>query len=981
MATVTITKTKTRTKTTTGAGETISLVGGGKATQIYNIAFQREADKEIYLFVKVLGKGNEGEAQLVVKRSTGELYVRKVLRPRVENQPYGSTHEVSAVRLLQGYQTNGFDPRIVHLEFDQDVQVTTSTTWWARESYWSFHNAGNAAHWFYGEDKNFVSPPVSLTARYLRHLYSSILFMRHGGHRVVYHRDLHLNNVLLHFEEGARLPDAYVGDFGHAGWLGRSAPQSEHVTWEHGLDSDFRRAKEQWDLLMRIGQPDPTLPTVQRLLDLYPQARQFIEASKKRRIQEREFRDLIADLQRVENECLNDEAGTRPFRTFCARLRNAATQANSSTQPYEIHATDPADARNQAKAEGICGPWRLFQGQDFVDNTRGGFAALDLTDEEKKRAGRPKPNGQAVMRYRNAREAWDANGGEPFSDDEYIDDDGDGDGGDGGGDDIYNDSDEETQIAREQRYQEFLKKYQERPEDYPRREFEDDDYDAETELFQRRAKYDAKRELVEAGKARWSDEDSDDREGAHNKEKERRERKLRGKEARRAERNKGPKVKIEPPSDEDAANSPTNKKPKAQDTREDQDEEENVEEQRYEQFKGFYQADPGNFIHRSPDEDAYDSEFERFLTRIESEKKAPKQAALDKKSRTKGKRPADVDVAPLPINKKIKTENQDGEENKGRKGGQTASVPPTTGNPFLPKRQPFNPEYGAPTAADKAREDAKRREAKRVRRQAQDQDEQNMKRAEHDRISKELNALRENGKKQRQPGKNRTPSKPTDPSPRSKRHSGPGAQDGKAQDDQPQVDKSQRPRSKDKRMRQPKTPSPPSSPLSSPPASDPATAPPFTSNTAHDSAPASTPATTPAKSNTRTQGTQNKGSQRAGKRKRAGNTALNPTTVSSDDDDEDQADRPQEPPHPSKKPRPSKTTSTPNQVPILRRRQRAAPAPVQPPAPAPGRRSRRSYQYDCGPVPFATRGNGRHGSNCVTLKRFGQCDGCNDLNN
>ncbi|KAK0624401.1 hypothetical protein B0T14DRAFT_389205, partial [Immersiella caudata] len=90
------------------------------------------------------------------------------------------------------------------------------TELWSRETYWSFYNAGTAAFWFWGRERDFVRPPIPFIAKYMKQLCATIRYFRNNGIKQVYHQDLHMNNVLLHWAPTRILPDAYVCDFGHA---------------------------------------------------------------------------------------------------------------------------------------------------------------------------------------------------------------------------------------------------------------------------------------------------------------------------------------------------------------------------------------------------------------------------------------------------------------------------------------------------------------------------------------------------------------------------------------------------------------------------------------------------------------------------------------------------------------------------------------------------------------------------------------------
>ena len=97
-----------------------------------------------------------------------------------------------------------------------------------RVSYWILCNAGSLADWtrlWTESNKHNASAalfPVSFVARCVAHVCETLHVMYQTGPEAVYHCDLHMANVFVHFGSNRSggssggLPDFYIGDFGWA---------------------------------------------------------------------------------------------------------------------------------------------------------------------------------------------------------------------------------------------------------------------------------------------------------------------------------------------------------------------------------------------------------------------------------------------------------------------------------------------------------------------------------------------------------------------------------------------------------------------------------------------------------------------------------------------------------------------------------------------------------------------------------------------
>ncbi|KAK3996630.1 hypothetical protein QBC44DRAFT_304133 [Cladorrhinum sp. PSN332] len=162
-----------------------------------------------YIFVHTLtGLGTQSIVQLVANIHTRQVAIRKVSRHARTKQL-----QVAATTYLHPYLPNCRDlqPRFVTcLSPDSNSKNTT---------YWALYNGGSFATW------NSTGLPINLIIRCIRQVCETLEFMYQRCPKVIYHRDLHLGNIFLHFGEENNNSDAphnfYVGDFGSAQVGGR----------------------------------------------------------------------------------------------------------------------------------------------------------------------------------------------------------------------------------------------------------------------------------------------------------------------------------------------------------------------------------------------------------------------------------------------------------------------------------------------------------------------------------------------------------------------------------------------------------------------------------------------------------------------------------------------------------------------------------------------------------------------------------------
>jgi hypothetical protein len=195
-----------------------------------------------YIFNRPLPSGAQNQVQLVTNIHTHEVAVRKVSKQKPAVQDAHNLAQIpedNEVRILDHlnaivhnpvYLLTGLTPRwstcISHERVAVQPQGRISAGECLRISYWKLCNGGSVSsvisNWNSGfmfnnmEGKLF---PVSFVARCIAQVCETLHFMYHAGHEAVYHCDLHLGNIFVHYESDPGndgLPNFYIGDFGSA---------------------------------------------------------------------------------------------------------------------------------------------------------------------------------------------------------------------------------------------------------------------------------------------------------------------------------------------------------------------------------------------------------------------------------------------------------------------------------------------------------------------------------------------------------------------------------------------------------------------------------------------------------------------------------------------------------------------------------------------------------------------------------------------
>jgi serine/threonine protein kinase len=190
---------------------------------------------ESYIFLRDLAVGSQSKVQLVANIFTKEVVVRKVSKQTpplngastLTNTP--EDREVYIIDHLNSILHNpvhsfpAFTPRWTTCLSHETMPVMSNgprpRMEYMHVSYWKFCNAGSLSEWMrsWRTSPGTGSFPVSLIARCIAQVSQTLHIMYQAGPEPVYHCDLHLGNIFIHFDDPSHpgsLPDFYLGDFG-----------------------------------------------------------------------------------------------------------------------------------------------------------------------------------------------------------------------------------------------------------------------------------------------------------------------------------------------------------------------------------------------------------------------------------------------------------------------------------------------------------------------------------------------------------------------------------------------------------------------------------------------------------------------------------------------------------------------------------------------------------------------------------------------
>lgn len=219
----------------------------GPVTETRGYAFVFDSvSGDSYAFLQKLAEGSQCKVQLVVNLATHQIVVQKVSKKYLPledgHNPTTDVPEDQEIRTLQHLNsftlTDPFHPLasltprwITCLSYDTvptttpgpDGPIPVNT----RVSYWQLCNGGAVVDWYrtWGrtatrDSDNGPPFPVSFIARCIAQVCETLHVMYQVGPEAVFHSDLHLANIFVHFDDddanAGPLPNFYIGDFGWA---------------------------------------------------------------------------------------------------------------------------------------------------------------------------------------------------------------------------------------------------------------------------------------------------------------------------------------------------------------------------------------------------------------------------------------------------------------------------------------------------------------------------------------------------------------------------------------------------------------------------------------------------------------------------------------------------------------------------------------------------------------------------------------------
>ncbi|KEF60077.1 uncharacterized protein A1O9_04927, partial [Exophiala aquamarina CBS 119918] len=197
-----------------------------------------------YLYVRKLAPGNEGGVALVRSITDGMQCVRKSTHPQDHKDPESKIAEV---------QFHRPHPLIPCLIWSQDHKVLNidhkdHNTFKSTVMIHKYCNGGtlyNLACWC-SADPEPRKLPEALIWRMLDQRIQTWLYLINSEPSTT-RLDCHMNNVFLHYEDGAKLPDFYTGDLGHAKLI-------DPIIWQEPSPNLF--GPTAWPAFRRIGPLD-----------------------------------------------------------------------------------------------------------------------------------------------------------------------------------------------------------------------------------------------------------------------------------------------------------------------------------------------------------------------------------------------------------------------------------------------------------------------------------------------------------------------------------------------------------------------------------------------------------------------------------------------------------------------------------------------------------------------------------------------------
>ncbi|KAK0655628.1 hypothetical protein B0T16DRAFT_487113 [Cercophora newfieldiana] len=233
-------------------------ISQGERRQFF-YAFRSE-QRPLMLFTRAFGTGFSNAAQLVRDERTNSALIRRVGKFRLRRDPKNIEKDeflplmprgVSMIQYLHKLaaadRESGkprFNPWLTkcyehHLIEDKNQDGDTV---YSSVSYWKLYNGGTFKTMELLQGQTHV--PVAVVARMMWQVLSTLDFMYRAPSEPIYHQDLHIENIFIHWEKDGILPDFYVGDWDGAGV---STPIKDLTQFDHALKDVINCLKPRWN--------------------------------------------------------------------------------------------------------------------------------------------------------------------------------------------------------------------------------------------------------------------------------------------------------------------------------------------------------------------------------------------------------------------------------------------------------------------------------------------------------------------------------------------------------------------------------------------------------------------------------------------------------------------------------------------------------------------------------------------------------------
>ncbi|KAK4235907.1 hypothetical protein C8A03DRAFT_46026 [Achaetomium macrosporum] len=407
----------------------------GEAGYAYVFHSRSDDSCESYIFLRNMAGGTQSNVQLVANISTHELVVRKVCKTKTPLEDADDLTKLPQDRELRILEhLNWFVSRPLKTLIPLGSRITprwvtclahgnlpimsngpNAQQLCAQVSYWKLCNGGTLADWAGAWNANHDSSlttdtnhvddrvislpphqhnkelpfPTSVIARCIAQVSETLHFMYNAGPEAIYHGDLHLANVFLHFDPGRRqddnscLPDFYLGDFGWSFTASDGLVERSSLGLHGEAGAYVLRGRQGWDIATFMSSLDVLLAAalrpqtaprlgsqLQRLIMMvrFLDDQDQLLAVRNPRSRPPSLLELVREARKVEGMALAVERGTEQFKAFVEAGRERVKRVEMEKEMPFVYPVEPGlspeDGKARAESYGrlhIDGPWDLVE--------------------------------------------------------------------------------------------------------------------------------------------------------------------------------------------------------------------------------------------------------------------------------------------------------------------------------------------------------------------------------------------------------------------------------------------------------------------------------------------------------------------------------------------------------------------------------------------------------------------------------------------